>query len=441
MLTWHSAISETVSWDVRTKHVTNDRIPTLEHIRGLAVYGPAASLFTLGANSTVQQFDLNAPAMMVVNVQHPANLLPPSPPISLEEQEKGANASNSESESIPIRMNAEISAGPENHMSPLARLVQGGAAPEAEPEHYRAPSDLSSQSSISMSSASSRTRGHRKYPQSVASRGMTENTYISSGSSMMSGTPHRETHHRDRRDQESRDSYSTSSLSSVSSNPRSRHQRPSRLRNEVVRSPEETTVQDLFKFTRSRLSDVPYKQPYMSDNSRLTNDDLRRQMLSTIFGWTGEIGDLIRDELSRHPMGSTSRILLSTWIGDIDADSIAANSQNMTAADWMILALNGMGEASQQKVGRTYIHRLLKTGDVHTAATIMISLGDHNDAIEIYDTHKYYMEALILTCFTFPAVWERQEAIIKRWGEWAIQHGQQQLALRWYVILAKLSSP
>jgi hypothetical protein len=140
-------------------------------------------------------------------------------------------------------------------------------------------------------------------------------------------------------------------------------------------------------------------------------------------------------------MGSTSRILLSTWIGDIDADSIAANSQNMTAADWMILALNGMGEASQQKVGRTYIHRLLKTGDVHTAATIMISLGDHNDAIEIYDTHKYYMEALILTCFTFPAVWERQEAIIKRWGEWAIQHGQQQLALRWYVILAKLSSP
>lgn len=418
--------SETLSWDVRTKHVTRDRIPTLEHVRGLAVYGPAASLFTLGANSTVQQFDLNAPAVMVINVQHPANVLPPSPPVSLEEQEKGAGADNPESESIPIRMNADVTAGQENHMSPLARLVQGGAAPQPEPDQYRAHSDMSSHSSLSMSSTSSRTPGHR-YPRSAASRGMTENTYISSGSSMLSSA----TPHRDRRD---RDSYSTSSLSSVSmtsSQNRSRHQRPSRLRNEVVRSPEETAAQDLFKFTRSRLSDVPYKQPYMSDNSRLTNDDLRRQMLSTIFGWNGEVGDLIRDEMSRHPLGSASRILLSKWLGDIDADSLAAGSQNMTMVDWMVLALNGMGEASQQKAARAYIHRLLKTGDVHTAATIMIGLGDHNDAIEIYDTHKYYMEALILTCLIFPAVWERQEAIIKRWGEWAVQHGQQQLAIRW----------
>lgn len=189
----------------------------------------------------------------------------------------------------------------------------------------------------------------------------------------------------------------------------------------------------MFKFTRSRLSDVPYKQPNMSDNTRLTNDDLRRQMLSTIFGWNGEVGDLIHDEMSRHPVGSMSRILLSKWLGDIDEDSLGAGSQNMTTVDWMVLALSGMGEA-QQKVGRNYIQRLLKSGDVHTAATIMIGLGDHNDAIEIYDTHKYYMEALLLTCFIFPAVWERQEAIIKRWGEWAVQHGEQQLALRWSVI-------
>lgn len=423
-LVWRD--SETVSWDVRTKHVTSDTIPTLEHIRGLAVYGPAASLFTLGANNTVQQFDLNSPAMMVVNVQHPANLLPPSPPISLEEQEKGASANTSESESIAIHLNADVSAGQQVGMSPLARLVQGGVKPESETDHQTT-SDMSSRSSMSMSSKSSRTPAHR-YPPSMASRGMTETTHISSGSSMLSSaTPYQE-----RLD---RDSYSTSSSTSMtSSHNRSRHHRPSRLRNEVVPSPEGTAVQDLFKFTRSRLTDVPYRKPYMSsDNSRLTNGDLRRQMLSAIFGWNREVEDLIRDEMSRHPVGSPCRILLSKWLGDIDADSLAASSQNMTMVDWMILALSGMGEASQQQVGRAYIQRLLKSGDVHTAATIMISLGDHIDAIEIYYTHKYFMEALILACLFFPAVWERQESIVRKWGEWAVQHGQQQLAMRWYV--------
>lgn len=91
-----------MSWDVRTKHVTYDKIPTLEHIKGLAVYGPGASLFTLGANNTVQQFDLNAPAVMVANVQHPANLLPPSPPVSIEEQEKAAGTA-SDSEMVPFK--------------------------------------------------------------------------------------------------------------------------------------------------------------------------------------------------------------------------------------------------------------------------------------------------------------------------------------------------
>ncbi len=42
------------AWDVRTKIVTYDPIPTLDTVRGLAVYGPGASLFTLGANNTVR---------------------------------------------------------------------------------------------------------------------------------------------------------------------------------------------------------------------------------------------------------------------------------------------------------------------------------------------------------------------------------------------------
>jgi hypothetical protein len=429
--------SETVSWDVRTKHVTYDTIPTPDTVRGLAVFGPGASLFTLGANSTVQQYDLNAPAQMVANVQHPANLLPPSPPISLEEQKEGKKASthhsdsNSESLSMPIHISADVSESEPEHTSPLARLVRAAREPEPPTSDYRptSPGTQRSRSSLSMSSTSSRTPGHRNYPASARSRGMTETTFISAGSSVHSPA---QQHYLDRTE---RDSYSTTSSISMSSVSMASSHRPfhrqSRLRHEMPRSPAETRAQDLFKFTRSRLTDVPYRQPYMSDNSRLTNDNLRQQMLSTIFGWNKEIEELIRDEISRHPAGSISRILLSKWLGDITEDVMPPTSE-MTSADWMKLAILGMsGNSQQSQLGRAYIPKLLETGDIHTAVTMLIGYADYNDAIEIYISHKRYMEALILTCLFYPGVWERQEQIIKKWGEWLVQHGQQQLAIRW----------
>ncbi|KAK4444605.1 WD40-repeat-containing domain protein [Podospora aff. communis PSN243] len=61
---------ETISWDVRTKNVTYDMIPMSRDVRGLAVYGPGAILFTLGPNHTVQKFDLNTPARFVNQIQH-----------------------------------------------------------------------------------------------------------------------------------------------------------------------------------------------------------------------------------------------------------------------------------------------------------------------------------------------------------------------------------
>ncbi|KAI0013184.1 hypothetical protein F4779DRAFT_440040 [Xylariaceae sp. FL0662B] len=417
----------TLSWDVRTKHVTHDSIPTLELVRGITVYGPGATLFTLGANNSVQQFDLNTPSQIVANVQHPANLLPPSPPVSIEEQpEQGVviiGTSESDS-SIPI--NAEVSESDDDHLSPLARIVRGtdSTADSLDQERYmtRSPASTKSRTStISKSSTGSGTRG--RYQPSVMSRGMTENTYISAGSSLRSSAmpPY-----------DDKDAYSISSIgsASITSSTRS-HRRPSRLRNEVLPSPDEAKVNDLFKFTRSRLHDIPYKRLPLADQTRLTNDDLRRQMLSIIFGWNSEIEDLIRDEMSRHPNGSPSRILLAKWLGDLDADVMTATSENMTSSDWMLLALSGIGgQASQHKLGRAYVQRLLENGDVHAAATIMIGMGDQNDAIEIYVSHKKYMEALILLCLFFPSVWERQSQIIKKWGEFAVQHGQQQLAIR-----------
>ncbi|KAI0809531.1 hypothetical protein GGR55DRAFT_679365 [Xylaria sp. FL0064] len=426
--------NETLSWDVRTKHVTWDSIPTLEHVRGLAVYGPGAILFTLGANNTVQQFDLNTPAMMIANVQHPANLLPPSPPVSIEEQpEQGVLIIGTESDSsIPV--DTGISESDDDHMSPLARMVRGtdSASDSFEQDRYMSAGSVSTASStVSKSSANSGTQG--RYQPSVQSRGMTENTYISAGSSLRSST---------RPPYGDKDAYSLSGVSSVSITSSSRSRtRPSRLRNEVLPSPDESRAQDLFKFTRSRLHDVPYKRTPLVDQTHLTNDDLRRQMLSIIFGWNGEMEDLVRDEMLRHPNRSASRILLAKWLGDIEAGVMPATSENMTSSDWMLLALSGIGgQASQQSLGRAYVQRLLENGDVHAAATIMIGMGDHNDAIEIYISHKKFLEALVLLCLFFPAVWERQAAVIKKWGDFAVQHGQQGLAIRCYACTGVESS-
>lgn len=425
--------SQTHSWDVRTKHVTCDSIPTLEHVKGLAVYGPGATLFTLGPNGTVQQFDLNSPAIMVANVQHPVNPLPPSPPNSIEEPGvKSAhsattiNTSASESDLSSIPVGETVSESDEDHLSPFQRITrhQDISSTDASNEMIESPaSSRSGMSSLSRSSAGSGTP--RRVPGSAISRGMSDHTYISAGSSVRTSTV-------GRKDMDTLSMGYTMPSSSFASQSSTRsRQRPSRLRNEVPRSPDDNKVHDLFMYTRARLTDIPYKHPASSDFSRLTNDHLRRQMLSTIFGWHKEVDDLIRDEMSRHPIGSTTRILLAKWLGDFDADGMVADSKNMSSSDWMLLALSGIGgQASQHKLGRTYVSRLLESGDIHAAVTIMLGMGDFNDAIEAYMAHKRYMEALILTCLEFPSVWERQAAIVRKWGEWAVQHNRQQLAIR-----------
>lgn len=412
-----------MSWDVRTKNVTSESVPTLEHVRGIAIYGPGATLFTLGRSNTAQQYDLNSPPVLVANVQHPANLLPPSPPVSIEDQKNGA-ASNALTP-LEIPVNVDISESDEDHMSPLARIAREmdklEESQQYRPDRNGALSPVSSQASTT-SRSSAGSRPFRRYGGgSVASRGYSDHTLMSAGSSL---------HSREPSVVSSRDSYSVSSVSSSQYSGRSRP-RPSRLRQEIIQSPEDKMVVDLFKFTQSRLSDIPYSHPQVLSNRNMTPGDLRRQLLNTIFGWDGEADELVRDELNQHPIGSPNRLLLTKWLGDIDSDIMATSSESMTASDWMLLALSGIGgQTSQQKVARAYVQRLLEKGDVHTAATIMIGMGDQNDAIEIYVSHKRYMEALILTCMVYPADWGRQTQLLRKWGEWAVQHSQQQLAIR-----------
>ncbi|KAI8396373.1 hypothetical protein FOFC_20921 [Fusarium oxysporum] len=94
-----------------------------------------------------------------------------------------------------------------------------------------------------------------------------------------------------------------------------------------------------------------------------------------------------------------------------------ANFENMTSSDWMLLVLNGISaHASKQKLGHIYVQRLLETGNVHAAVTIMLGMGDQNDAIKVYISRQCYMEALILTCLSALSVWECQADIARMCG-------------------------
>lgn len=105
-------------------------------------------------------------------------------------------------------------------------------------------------------------------------------------------------------------------------------------------------------------------------------------------------------------------------------------SESMTSADWMLLALSTMGHASQKKVGEAFVHRLLEKGDIHPAVAILLGLGEENDAIEVYVSRSYYMEAVLLTCLVSPADWQRQSYLVRKWGEILVAQGQPELAVR-----------
>lgn len=201
-----------------------------------------------------------------------------------------------------------------------------------------------------------------------------------------------------------------------------------------MRSPDEATqtaTMDLFPYTRARLRDVPLRTPHYGNTAR-TPDLLQREMLSVVFGWNDTARALVRDELSRHRIGSASGVLLSKWLGDNGADSMAAmvGSESMTSSDWMLLALSSIGADSQKKVGEAFVQRLLEKGDVHPAAAILIGLAETNDAIEVYFSQGYILEAVLLTCLACPADWGRISHLIRKWGEVAVQQGQTELAVR-----------
>ncbi|KAL6155648.1 hypothetical protein ACJQWK_05456 [Exserohilum turcicum] len=424
---------QTCAWDVRTKRVSYETVPTTHDIAAICNYGPTATLFTIGRNASIQQYDLNpsnGPATMVANVQHaPANT-PPSPPISLDEQKKQMETPLTAlpAKSLPIILAESESSADEGAavMSPLQKIAQEMDQLEEERRDRVGPlSPVSSRGSqSSRSSGSGRAPRYRYDRPSHSSQRSTRSkssggsgTIFSSGTSSLAGTSTRE-------------SVSIRSLSSAASSSR---YATSALRKEVLRSPEETQKNqhmDLFPFTKARLGDVPFRPTDLGPER--TPDDLRLNMLKVVFGWDNDIDELVQDELARHPPGSAAAVLLSKWLGDLGADLMASmvGSESMTSSDWMLLALSNMGHGSQKKVGEAFVQRLLEKGDIHPAVAIFLGLGEYNDAIEVYVSRKYYMEAILLTCLTFPTDWQRQSFLVRRWGEYAVGHGKAELAVR-----------
>lgn len=89
-------------------------------------------------------------------------------------------------------------------------------------------------------------------------------------------------------------SYATS-ISRTSDARSSRRHRSSR-QSSYNSSFKEQPIQDLFPNTRERLHNVPYQTPRILDEKGTTPDELRRHMLHVVFGWKGDIEDLIQEE-------------------------------------------------------------------------------------------------------------------------------------------------
>lgn len=399
---------------------------------GIANYGPTATLFTRGPNHTVQQYDVNPAGvpLLVASAQHmPANT-PPTPPTSLEEAKNPYNRPGATApRHLPGYSETESSADEANAMSPLQRIAKEMDSLDQMEDELRDKVMPLSPSSSQTSSVSSRSSGRARraakylYDRPTSSRASTlTGTEFSMGPPIYSAVGQSAKPGHD----------STRSISSVTSGG-SRY-RSSQLSREVLRSPQksaETANAELFPYAKARLLDVPFRTPHYGNGAR-TAKILQREMLSTVFGWNDDVRSLIHDEFSRHKPGSASSVLLSKWLGDVGPDALSTmvGSESMTSSDWMLLALSSIGAESQKKVGEAFVQRLLEKGDVHPAVAILLGLGEHNEAIEVYVSLQYIMEAVLLTCLTRPSDWQRQALLVRKWGEVAVREGQPELAVR-----------
>ncbi|KAK2751144.1 hypothetical protein FQN57_000219 [Myotisia sp. PD_48] len=397
---------ETLSYDVRTKHVTHDLIPTIQGVRGIANHGFTATIFTLGPNHTVQQYDVSNGAM-VCNVQHMPLATDPnhdSVGSSMPEPALTAETLAKHTDSTPKGESQNFSAS----STPTFEKMTAEMARRAKsPDSY-----MMGNSYVSTS------RKNRSFqPRPPAS--------LNSGTSFSTSSP---------RPSIAETLYSGHSMRyapSVASNKSAPRQ--SKLRYEFISSVHDDPVLDLFPNIRALLNRVSIGPPRRFEDPNLGPDDLRKQMLSVIFGWDADINDLIRSEFSKHPAGTQHSVLLSAWLLQIDKTVMAplADTTHSAYIGWMILALSSLGKGDQPKqAADALVQKLLSTNDIHAAAAILIGMGEGDMAVEVYVSRHQFLEAILLTCLLMPSEWARQTHIVRKWGDYAARNSQQHLALR-----------
>lgn len=423
--------------------MTYESVPTIDGVVGISSYGAHAVLFTIGRNHTVQQYDLNpegAPSLMM-NVQHVPAIIPPSPPISERDRPNMMASGSSIGRRTTPFADHNITSESEaesDYTNPIQRNPQDQVGEQSEEDRdILAPlSPVSSHASSTRSSVrSGKPRKRPTYPtrydrsQSSRLRPNSPANFSTTSSTKASSTV----------------------FSSASSTTSDNRKPPSRLRNDVNNTPKAKQQipatkpagppGELFPFVKARLTEVQFKPPRYPDGGR-TPDFLRQELVRCIFGWDGEVEELIQYEISHHEPGSSSSVLLSKWLGDLGADLATSmiGSQSMTSSDWMLLALSNMGASSQKHLGDTFVQRLLEKGDVHPAVAILLGLGENNEAIEIYVSRGYLLESVILTCLLCPNDWQRISHLARQWGEQAIGNKESELAVRCFACTSVESS-
>lgn len=273
-----------------------ETVPTTEGIAAICNYGPTATLFTVGRNFGIRQYDLNpsnGPATMVASAQHALANTPPSPPSSLHEQAQHMETPLTAlpSKTAPQRLSddSESSDNEAAVLSPLQKMAQEMEQLEEERRDRVGPlSPVSSRGSQSSRSSGSGRAPRYRYDRpsygsvrSSRSSGGT-GTVFSSGTSSMAGASARE-------------SMSIRSLSSAASSRYVSQAAPHRRETtRAIEEPKTNQPVDLFPFTKARLSDVPFRPTDLGPER--TPDDLRLNMLKVVFGWDNDIEDLVRDE-------------------------------------------------------------------------------------------------------------------------------------------------
>lgn len=295
-----AAFRETTIWDVRNKEVYSDIVQTPVDLTGISVFGSKGVLFTVSKDHTVQQYGLYPPTV-TARAQYLPTVPPPSPPVSIEEkkeekaedkkEEKGKEQLSEIQEHQIERLNPRNDDYNLATMSPLGRIAHELELLEKMEAQGLGINNIGPQRTFSVSS---RTTINVSRPQSVASTKSTRSMSID----QRSISDQRSTI--DLSEYNMNSPVSRSRQSSVSQPQASPGRRPHPLTQEIIASPVEPVqlrnILDLFGNIKARLPFVTHDSPRIPSLGNKDEDELRREMLFTVFGWRGDVDSLIRDE-------------------------------------------------------------------------------------------------------------------------------------------------